>query len=134
MSGVVLFILILGFASNLSVALKCYVCNGLGTGCRTEFEDTKQECGSSESHRCQVSRTENNRMLTAFSRSCIAVSLCNDGCLEASKYDTNTNGCQECCDTDLCNTGNSGVLFPPVIHQLVVCIVMAVAMSAIMSK
>ncbi|XP_070539501.1 ly6/PLAUR domain-containing protein 2-like [Ptychodera flava] len=134
MSGVVLLILILGFVGNLSVALECYTCVGPGAGCQTGFEGNERECISSKSQRCYVSRTELNENVKAFSRSCVDVSACNDGCVEDSVTGYKTNVCTECCDTDLCNTGNSGVLFTPIIHLLIVGTVMALEMSAIMSE
>ncbi|XP_070539490.1 ly6/PLAUR domain-containing protein 2-like [Ptychodera flava] len=134
MSGVVLLILILGFASNLSVALECYTCVGL-TNCQSEFEGIKRECSnSSDSQRCYVSRTEVDEKVTSYSRGCIDATECDDGCEETSLLVLKTTVCQECCDSDLCNTGNTGVLFTPIIHLLVAATVVALAISAIMSE
>ncbi|XP_070539596.1 ly6/PLAUR domain-containing protein 2-like [Ptychodera flava] len=135
MSGLVVFILILGFASNLSVALKCYVCEGVGAGCQTDFmvTDQEQECGSYEDHRCQVIRTENDGKVIEFARTCVAASKCEDGCGSDEEDGDKASDCKECCKTDLCNTGNTGVLFTPIVHLLVGGTVMALAMSVIMS-
>ncbi|XP_070575515.1 ly6/PLAUR domain-containing protein 2-like [Ptychodera flava] len=136
MSGVALVILILGFISNVSGALECYFCSGIN-GCQTGFEDNKTECRTQTSPRCYVARTEVNGHVTNFSRGCYEATQCNFICQWASPGDVTTTMCQECCNTNLCNTGSArgaGTFMTPIIHLLVGGTVMALAMSTATSK
>ncbi|XP_070575466.1 prostate stem cell antigen-like [Ptychodera flava] len=133
MSRVKFILIILGVACKVSIALRCYSCSG--TSCQTSFEDSGSNCSSLITNpRCSVNRGEIDGTVLTFVRSCISESSCVNGCVEEKSEGVTAKICQQCCDTDLCNTGNTGMPLTPIVQLLVSGAAMALVVSTIATK
>ncbi|XP_006817157.1 uncharacterized protein LOC102801485 [Saccoglossus kowalevskii] len=111
MKSIVLFFL-LGIVCQ-SYALECYSCSSATTStCKSDYTTASKETCAGVLFTdpvCQVSRTDGD--VNLLIRSCNIKSVCDqaDGCITAEGVTV----CTSCCDSDLCNTGNSatGLVF-----------------------
>ncbi|XP_002734521.2 uncharacterized protein LOC100366303 [Saccoglossus kowalevskii] len=99
--------------------LSCYSCIGVVLSldsCLNNFENFKEDCPTTlVNPRCHVTRVDVDGEVEAIFRGCVEYSTCVNGCRSTDDLDDNLgldlNGeaCNDCCDTDYCNTGNGAI-------------------------